>query len=1077
MTHSRLFTIAPGIPFLQVLADAICAGTGSGGIGLAISAHDPLALARTTVYLPTRRSADTFAAILAARITALTGQSTALLPRILPLGGLEEAELDLITLDPAGFPGAEAKPDGTAVPPAIHLLRRQLLLALQVAAWGKSVNRACFGLDDQRFRLVPERFAEAVDLAGRLAELIDTMQVSGVPFSRLAGIGAGEYDRLWEFTLGFLRIAGENWPLILQAEGALDPAERRNRLTEAECARIREGRISGPVIAAGSTGSVPATAGLLKAIAASPQGAVVLPGLDTWLDEGSWQSLKKPRPGAADPAISHPQAMMARLLEGMGAVRADVRPLGAERGPESTVGLARARLARARLASQALRPAHSTALWQDEAQMLPASLAALALRDVRLIEAGDEREEALAVALVLRGALEDPACHAALVTADRGLAERVAIELERWGVKVDDSAGRPLLRSLNGALARQVLDLVGSGFAREPLVALLAHPLLRLGMGGGERARAAMTLEIGGLRGVATDAGFAGLVQAVQAAGDRRSARHAPFPLRRISDGDLALAAQLVARLGEACSPLMALAAGAPADAAAFAAAHLQCLAALTAHEDAANDTAPAAFSGEAGQILEALLEQVTAEGSITPKGDIGDYGEIFAALAGPLVVAPRTPRGTRIAILGLLEARLLDADVMVLAGLNEGVWPPQVEGEPFLNRPMRHALGLPVPERRIGQSAHDLAQGFATGALVMTRAKKAGLTQTVPSRFWQRLQAVVPEGDWQAALARGQDVLALAHHLDAPERVAAMPRPSPRPPARLQPLRLSVTEVETLYRDPYAIHARRILKLDVLEALEMPIGARDRGILLHDIVGEFAKAWPLGLPAEPLARLIGLGEAAFAPLMKEPDVAAFWWPRFKGLAARFIAWEEARRPQIAEIAVEQGARQGLVLPDGETLVLTAQADRIERNRDGSLTILDFKTGSPPSDRQIRLGVAAQLTLEAAMASRGGFGGMAPAPVANVAYVLLKASTDELLAEQPKKLDSETLATMAEEHLSRLLETVSRYRSGEWAFVPHLFPQYMRSDGPYNALARVKEWSRFAASDEDGSPGDEGGEA
>ncbi len=1067
MTRSRLFTIAPGIPFLQALADAICAGTGEGGIGLAINPHDPLSLARTTLFLPTRRSAESLAAILAARITALTGQPSALLPRIQPLGGLDEAELDLIAGDSGGVSLPSGEPDDVALPAAIHPLRRQLLLARQIAAWGKSVNRACFGLDDLRFRLVPERFAEAVDLAARLAELIDTLQASGVPFTRLSQIEAGEYDRLWEFTLGFLRIAGENWPLILEAEGVLDPTERRNRLIAAECARIAGGRMAGPVIAAGSTGSVPATADLLRAIAASPRGAVVLPGLDVWLDDSSWQSLKKPQTGAADPAISHPQAMMARLLEGMGAVRGDVRPLGEIPEPAGTVASARARVA-----SQALRPAHSTAYWQDDLHALPASVAALAMRDVRLIEAADERGEALAVALVLREALEDTAGHAALVTADRGLAERVAIELERWGVTVDDSAGRPLLRSLNGSLARRLLDLVANDFARETVVSLLAHPLLRLGMTVGERARAAMTLEIAGLRGAPSAPGFAGLMQAVNAAGDRRSARHAPFPLQRISDDDLALAVQLVERLGEACSPLVAISATGPADASAFAAVHRQCLAALTANAD----TAPAAFTGEAGQILLALLEQIISEGGITPEGDIGDYAEVFAALAGPLVVAPRTSKGARISILGLLEARLLDADLMVLAGLNEGVWPPQTEGEPFLNRPMRHALGLPVPERRIGQSAHDLAQGFSTGRLVMTRAGKAGLTQTVPSRFWQRLQAVVPEADWQAALARGADVLALAHHLDTPNKVEAMPRPAPRPPARLQPLRLSVTEVETIYRDPYAIHARRILGLDVLEALEMPIGARDRGNLLHDIVGGFAKAWPLGLPADPLARLMEIGEAAFAPMMKEPDVAAFWWPRFQGIAARFIAWETARRPLITEIAVEQGAHHSQKLADGQTLVLAARADRIERNRDGSLTILDFKTGAPPSDRQIELGIAAQLTLEAAMASRTGFGAMAAAPVAKVAYVLLKPSTDDLLAERPKKLDSETLAAMADEHLARLLETVARYRSGEWAFVPHLFPQYMRSDGPYNALARVKEWSRFAASDEDGGAGPEGGE-
>lgn len=1049
VAKARMFTIAPGVPFLKGLARAVL----DDSFALGIEARHPLSLARTTVYLPTRRSASAFADAMADEIRRRTGQKAALLPRILPLGGLDEAEVDLLA--------SGQNEAGADFPPAIAPLRRRMLLARQIEAWGRTVNRSILGLDAAHFRLVPERLGEAVGLAAHLAELIDTLHSSNVAFDALARLDVTQHDRLWEFTHGFLAIAGQWWPKILEAEGSLDPADRRNRLIDAECARIRAGRLEGPVIAAGSTGSVPATARLLSAIAQSPRGAVVLPGLDIWLDDASWATLN----GAAlsqgaktghDAAISHPQAVMARLVSGMGLERSAIVSLA-----EATPALQ----ARARLVSEALRPAETTDLWQAAATHLTHETCADAMKDVTLVEADDEREEALAIALVLRRGLEDSGCQAALVTADRGLAERVAIELSRWNVIVDDSAGKALARSLHGHLARLVLDLVTGDFAPETLVALLAHPLLRLGLEPEERRRAACALELAVLRGSGHLPGLEGLRLGLAKAPAHVARHHAAAPLRRVNPQDLALAGVILERLEQALSPLLAIAQASQLDMAATASAHADSLGRLTEGADQ-----PAAFAGMEGAALQALLAGVASSGAGLLEGDLTDYADMITGLMRDEVIAPRHQPEARITILGLLEARLLHADLMVLGGLNEGVWPPEASNDPFLNRSMRQELTLPVPERRIGQSAHDFSQGLASPRVVMTRAAKAGLAQTVPSRFWQRLQAVTPQGLWAEAQQRGNDVLALARHVSQPEKGVAAARPEPRPPVALVPTSYSVTEIETLYRDPYALYARRILRLDVLEPLAREMDARTRGTVLHDIVARFADSWRVALPADALGELMALGREAFAPLMQESGVAAFWWPRFEMLAMHYLEWEEERRPGIATLATETRSSLALTLADGTAVRLVAKADRVEQQHDGRVALVDFKTTNPGAG-EIDRGLAAQLTIQAAMARLTGFGTLAAAPVASITYAELKPAPKGGLKMVTRSEEEHGLAAMADAHLAELCGLLMQYRTGERGFISRAMPKKTTSAGDYDHLARVKEWSRFAGSGEDDGEG------
>jgi ATP-dependent helicase/nuclease subunit B len=1033
MPELNLFTIPAGAPFLEVLAQAMLEGR----FGRVHDPDDPAAMARATLYLPTRRAARAFAACLSGKLDG----RTLLLPRIMPLGDVDEAETALI--------GAGAWAQERLGP--IDPLAQRMLLTRLVDAWGRSANRSHLRLDPSEPSLVPATLAEAYGLAGDLSTLLDQMQTEGVAVERLGQLDAARFDRIWQLNASFLAILGEAWPAILGERSACDPADFRNRMLAAERERLLAGAATGPIIAAGSTGTVPATARLLAAIARLPNGAVVLPGIDLDLAQPAWDAIDD------EPAPSHPQAALHHLLETLQATRDDVRTLAEPDAP---------RAARSRLLREALLPASVTQSWADLRERLDATEAGLGFKDVRLVEAADERQEALAVAVALRETLEEPGRQAALITPDRGLAERVTVELRRWGVEVDDSAGLPLARWPAGSLLRLILEAALAQMTPAALVPLLAHPLCRLGLTRPEVERGASALEIGLWRGEAVGKGLAGLHQGLAQWAELRDARHAPRPRRRQVDADQAAATAALDGLGGALAPLLeALFLQEPSLARVTLAARAA-LEAVSRDEDGH----ARAFIGPDGEALAGLFDDLGAAQPDMPSG--GRPPDFIAILDGLLAerVVQRTGGGhPRVKIWGLLEARLLEADHVVLGGLNETVWPPETKTDSFLNRPMRTELGLSPPERRVGQTAHDFVQALGAQHVTLTRARKAGESETIASRFWQRLKAVTPEPVWNAALAGGARLTGLAAVLSAPAEVRPVARPAPKPPRALQPLSLSVTDVETLYRDPYQIHARKILKLDALDALIEDPSAQDRGNLLHDIVADFAATYPEQLPADALARLIEIGASKFRDFDDAPEVRAFWWPRFLITAGHFIAWEGRRRADIARIGVELGTGTDFALADGARFRLSGRADRIELTREPRLRIIDFKTGAPPSKAQVEKGFAPQLTLEAELAARAGFPPLAgPTPVEALLYLKLHHDPKGWAKDKPLDFGDESLADVAARHLDRLLEHLDALRSGREAYVSRRAPDYIRYASPYDHLARVKEWAAASESDEGG---------
>lgn len=1022
----RVYTIPPGTPFLPTLVDALFAGRFG---AIANPAKDPLALADITILVPTRRAARS----LHAEILARLGGGAAILPDIRPIGDVDEE--DQILESAADDPSARL-----VLPEAISRLDRLLVLTRLTLAWGRAVRRELLSLDEGDPLLVPASAADAFHLAGDLARLIDDIETTGIPWERLETLVPDDLARYWQISLDFLRIVGEQWPAFLAERSLADPSMRRDHLVREAAQRLLRAPPRGLVIAAGSTGSIPAVAELLAVIAHLPNGAVVLPGIDTMLDDIAWKAIG----GVAEPGRSapgHPQYGLKQLIETIEVDRASIATLGAM-APDMEE--------RVRLISEAMRPAETT---EDWATAPPVS--ASAIGEMALIAARTEQEEALAIALAMREAVQTPGRTAALVTPDRRLAGRVAIELGRFGLSVDDSAGRPLMTSQPGTLARLLVAAAKSDGAPLDLLALAKHPLASFGLGRAASRLAIDILDLVLFRGQLLSDGLEGLVEAVDTAERELPQTYAPQAVKRLGASEWQAARDLAARMASALEPLSRLMDSTDAsDAATLTTAVVAALKTVAADPDGIDD---ALWADEAGQALATLLAGLMSPDAAALVMAGYEYpGFLDATMAGVGVPA-RPGSDPRLFIWGTLEARLQAVDLMVLGGLDEGVWPTETRTDPWLSRSMRAELGLEAPERKLGQSAHDFTSALSAGKVFVTRAERRGGTPTVPARWLQRLLARLGKQEAKALATRGLRYLDWARVLDRSPTPTPVRRPEPRPPVASRPRRLSVTEIETLIRDPYAIYARRILKLDPLDPIGVVPDVALRGTLIHEALGDFIQAWKGPFDATALRELTIIGRGVFARIEPFPAVYALWWPRFVAIAEWFIGWE-ANRTTIATRHAEIGGSWPLKAPAGE-FRLTGRADRIDLRRDGTLEILDFKTGAPPSAKQLSTGLAPQLALEVAMARGAGFAGVEASSVAVLGWVGLgKVGKGDPFSSAVTK--DKTADELGDEAAQRLGELIAAFDDEKRAYVSRARPMFeTRYESPFDHLARIREWA------------------
>jgi ATP-dependent helicase/nuclease subunit B len=983
----NLFTIPPGAAFADELARGVLAR---------YAGDDPFQLSRALILLPTRRAIRA----LSEAFARVSPERVAVLPRMRALGDFDDAP-SLLEDDSDDV----TRELGADLPAPLKPFRRELLLAKLIQRWSLKLAE-----QEEARTLGATTPAHALKLARDLAALLDQATAEGLAWDKLKSIVPHELSRHWEKTLEFLGLLTQSWPEILKDEKASDPAAHRDAALRRAAAKWKETPPDFPVIAAGSTGSVPATAELLRAIAYMANGAVVLPGIDLELDREAWEATE----------AGHPQHGMRQLLAKMDATRGDVEAWTPRR-PGA---------ARMRLLAEALRPAATTPAWRDLVQERRASIEA-GLRGLSVAVARTPSEEALVIALALREAVETPGKTAALVTPDRTLARRVAGELKRWGIEIDDSAGVPLSHTIPGRFLSLIADVAAQEFAPVPLLALLKHPLALLQFETTGEARAlAVELEEKVLRGPRPSPGIAGLRKAADL--------KAPF-------------ATLIDRLEGACGPFAMAMAGEALDVVALAQAHRVVADALGGL---------AVWNGEAGEAAFALFEQLAEsanEVGLTMRGP--EYAAFIRTVMEAVPVRPRHGQHPRLSILGPLEVRLQHADLMILGGLNEGVWPPATDPGPWLNRPMRRELDISQPERRVGLSAHDFAQAAAGEEVLLTRAEKDGGAPTTPSRWLTRLSMLV-DGAGMAPRLENRRLLQIARALDRPTAVPKpVEPPAPRPPVAARPRVLPVTQVELWLRDPYALYARRILRLKKLDPIDMTPAAAERGSVIHDALDKFVKLYPRALPPdnEALAALKRCGQEAFGPMLERPGVRGFWWPRYERIAQWFLTFERERRMLAREVLTEQKGSLTFNAPGGPFTV-TAKADRIEVLPGEAIAILDYKTGAPPSARQVATGLNPQLTLEAAIALEGGFAGLSPRTVLELVYVALKGSA---IAgeEQVLEFEDSNADAQAAEAKAGLQKFVAQFDDEDMPYLSKPRVLLERFAGDYDHLARVKEWS------------------
>ncbi|MBZ9676655.1 double-strand break repair protein AddB [Mesorhizobium sp. ES1-1] len=1040
---SRVFSIPPGAPFLPTLAEALLAGRLVPGFRFE---GDPLALADVTIYVPTRRAARALRGVFVDSLKARGGSGSAILPVIRPLGEFDE--------DEAAF---DVEPSAAIdLAPPIAAIERLLLLTPLVRAWKRRLPAHVAALFSEEI-VIPASTADAIWLARDLARLMDDIETEGSDWARLKDVVTGNLAEWWQVTLEFLDIVTNAWPQFLEESGQSDPAAHRNALIRAEAARLRRDLPAGPVIAAGSTGSIPATAELLAAIARLPDGAVVLPGLDRTLDEASFQAIAAP--GARPAVLGHPQYGLARLLGKIGVPRGDVEEIAV---PEPRLAL------RAAMIGEALRPAETTELWAETRAGFLAPEIARAFADVTLIEAASERDEAVAIAVALKQAVEAPGQTAALVTGDRALARRVCVELKRFGVIADDSGGTPLANSPAAGLLRLLLEAVFRPGDPVGLLALLKHPLLHLGLERAEVRHAAELVELVALRGGTGRPDIASLPDLFEArlAGLDDGGRP-PFWLSRLTVRTIGNARDVLGRLTQALAPLTTFRDEAEAALSALARSSVTALENLGRTADGG---LAGLYAGDAGEKLAELLRGLIAASAPLSLA-ASEWPDVMAALIAPETVKPAQGSDRNIAIWGALEARLQTVDTLVIGGLNEGVWPRKPESDRFMSRLMKSGIDLEPPERRIGLAAHDFQMAMGAGKVVLARSVRAGDAPAVPSRWLQRLVTFIGSDQAAAPRRRGDQLLAWARALDAGPRQDFAPRPRPKPPLSVRPTHFSVTEIETLRRDPYAIYARRILGLMPLDPVIRDPGAAERGTLFHAVLHRFSGHSPDPRAPDALAGLIAAGRACFAEAGLPADVEAIWWPRFEKLAANIIEWERTRADAVMSRHAEERAGKTLVGRSGVTL--SGYADRVDLLAGGMADILDYKTGSSPSKAQAHTLLAPQLALEGALLRRGAFRDLGAREPSQLAFIRLKPNGEvfeESILEHNRQ--PRTAADLAEEAWARLEKLLIHYADPETGYLSRALPfREGETDGAYDHLARVLEWSAG------GDPGDEGDEA
>lgn len=879
------------------------------------------------------------------------------------------------------------------IPNAVPALRRRLELVELIAA-----------LLESQPDLAPR--TALYDLADSLAKVLDEMQGEGVSPEALEALDVSDLSGHWARALTFLTIARR---YSSSDPDGIDPEARQRLVIERTVADWVKSPPVHPVILAGSTGSRGSTHLLMNAVARLPQGAVILPGYDFGMPDAAWATLSDALTGE-----DHPQFRFARLLNELGMAHGDVKIWSDAKPPAK---------GRNELVSLALRPAPVTHQWMTEGPNLTDLESSTA--NMTLVEAPSGRAEALAIAMRLRQAAHDGVT-AALITPDRMLTRQVSAALDRWDIVPDDSAGQPLQLSPPGRFLRHVSGLFTRRCSTEALLTILKHPLAHSGAERGPHLLLTRALEL------------------------RLRRNGPPFP----SGDDLR---EFAASRTEDIAPAWAnwvaetILSGPTPDAMDLnvrVATHLSLSGRIA--QGHIGDGTGELWAGPAGRSASETIAELEREAGYGGALTAHDYETLFNSVLAGGEVRERDAGHSGILIWGTLEARVQGADLVILGGLNEGSWPEVPPPDPWLNREMRHKAGLLLPERKIGLSAHDFQQAVAAPEVWLTRSVRSQDSETVPSRWVSRMMNLLDglPGAGEAALAsmraRGQQSLAAATTLEQIQPTAAAPRPAPCPPVSARPRKLSVTEIQRLVRDPYAIYARRVLRLEPLDPLMSVPDALLRGIVLHRVLELFIRK----SRDNDLSRdvLLAICDEVLDSEVPWAEARHLWRARLTRVCDAFLHDEEGRRTLGNPIAFEVKGHSEIT---DLGFTLTAKADRIDIDPSGNALIYDYKTGAPPSkDKQIFFD--RQLLLSAALADRNGFDGVDPKSVVRAAYIGLGSNSGEV----PAPLD----AVPPGKAWSDFDKLIRAFFDDSMSYTSRRAMFKTAETGNYDQLARFGEW-------------------
>ncbi len=937
--------------------------------GLILADGNGFDLADTLVLLPNRRACRE----LRNAFVRLNGMQPTILPRIQPLGDPDEDELFF----------ADGMPQATETAPAVSPIERTLLFTRLIAGRQKELTGG-------------GSLAQAAALATELGRLLDNVESEELDFSSLNNLVPEEYAAHWQKTLDFLKIITEYFPQILAERGFSNPAARKTSLLKRQCALWRQTPPAGRVIVAGTSGAFPAIRELIKTVAEMPCGTVYLNDLDRCLDEHSWQLLDE----------SHPQYETKTLLDYLGLTREQI-----------TDALPPCAQGREKLISETMRPAATTDRWRKiSAQTFPAD----ALDGIHLISCREFREEALTIATIMRHTLETPEKTAAMVTSDRNLARRVAAELRRWNINVDDSAGRPLTQTPIGIFLRLIVECCEKEDDNVSFLGLLKHPFAAAGE---------------------------------KTAVFRTRIREYERKLLRNGQKDHEIE-KFIALQKETLQPLAKLCRQPQAPFDELLRTHLQ-IAEKLAADDKTNG-AERLWKGDDGTSASLFFSSLLENAETLPTIAQNQYGGFISSLMSAITVRPKYGTHPRLKILGPIEARLSGFDTIIIGEANEGSLPSAAPAGAWMSRPMKKDFGLPQPEKAIGIAAGDFSHLLAQKEVYLTRAERVNGTPMTKSRWWMRLETVLTAAGINPATLTDVFYQQTATLLDQPCAYTPIGAPQPKPPLSSRPRKLWAGAIENLMRDPYIIFAKYILKLAPLEELNRKPGIVDLGIIVHAVLEKFNRRFPKQLPADASEILKEIGKQEFAAAGIGEQTLAFWQPTLDKIVRWVLDKEKNYRREISQVFCEVEGQYSFDAPAGR-FTIAAKADRIDLTLDGKINIIDYKTGRARTKKEISAGYAPQLPIEGIIGLNGGFADIPAAEINSLCYWRL--AKEEICVE-------EKINEILEHNLENIKRLIAVFDNENKAYLTQPNPKYAPTYSDYEHLSRIREWGVNDRNDE-----------